>query len=235
MRQAISVFIAAGLITGSCAALAYVVRKLLRREPLVPFVERDDLDPGGVLSWIRLAVAAQRGETPQPILAWDAKQFWSDVCLGTVAFFAAFLPVILVHAFLQQFVEYEHPVIKELQSNRSLGLFLRLAVVTVLFAPLLEELLFRNLLQGMLEVSERLIVRRLGADQRWIFGSVPIFLSSLAFATAHWDQGAAPAPLLLFALVLGYLYFQTHRLTPSVIAHSLLNGFTMLQLWFLET
>ena len=62
--------------------------------------------------------------------------------------------------------------------------------------------------------------------QYWL----PVAASALIFALAHFGQGAAPIPLFLFALALGYLYRRTGRITPCIIAHVALNGFSMF--WF---
>ncbi len=40
-----------------------------------------------------------------------------------------------------------------------------------------------------------------------------------------------PVPLFFFALVLGTLYYRTHRLAPSVVTHAALNATTLLLLW----
>ncbi len=64
-----------------------------------------------------------------------------------------------------------------------------------------------------------------GARSAW-----PIVLSSLVFALVHLGNGPSPVPLFFFALVLGYLYRQTHRLWPSVIAHASLNALSTLML-----
>jgi hypothetical protein len=59
----------------------------------------------------------------------------------------------------------------------------------------------------------------------------PVALSSLLFAMTHWGQGLAPIPLFFFAAILGYVYQRTHRLWPSLVAHSLLNAGSMAILW----
>lgn len=55
-------------------------------------------------------------------------------------------------------------------------------------------------------------------------GWAPILGSSLLFAIAHFDQGTAPAPLFLFAVIVGYLYQRTHRITPGIVAHMAFNA-----------
>ncbi len=61
-------------------------------------------------------------------------------------------------------------------------------------------------------------------------GTVPTILSSGVFAIMHSGQGPAPIPLFVFALCLGYLYRQTHRLLPSLVVHFCLNALSMLML-----
>ncbi|MCH8047083.1 MAG: CPBP family intramembrane metalloprotease, partial [Planctomycetes bacterium] len=60
---------------------------------------------------------------------------------------------------------------------------------------------------------------------------VPICISSLIFAMLHIGQGAAPIPLFVLALGLGYLYWRTGQLLPCIIVHMLLNGTSMALLW----
>lgn len=58
----------------------------------------------------------------------------------------------------------------------------------------------------------------------------PIVVSAAIFGLAHLGQGPAPIPLFLFGLALGYLYRKTGSITPCIILHMLLNGFSMF--WF---
>jgi membrane protease YdiL (CAAX protease family) len=43
----------------------------------------------------------------------------------------------------------------------------------------------------------------------------------------------APDPVALFilALVLGTLYYRTHRIVPSIVTHAAFNATTLLLLW----
>lgn len=63
------------------------------------------------------------------------------------------------------------------------------------------------------------------------FGLIPIMTSSLLFGLAHFGYGPDPIPLFLLAVMLGYVYYRTHSIVPSIIAHALFNSFTMLVLW----
>jgi membrane protease YdiL (CAAX protease family) len=66
------------------------------------------------------------------------------------------------------------------------------------------------------------------------FGVVPIFVSSLLFAFAHFGYGPEPVPLFFLAIVLGYVYQRTHRILPSIMTHALFNAFAMFILWRLQ-
>lgn len=59
---------------------------------------------------------------------------------------------------------------------------------------------------------------------------MPMIVSAAVFALAHVGQGAAPVPLFVFGLALGYLYRQTGSLWPCIVLHMGLNGFSMF--WF---
>jgi membrane protease YdiL (CAAX protease family) len=62
-------------------------------------------------------------------------------------------------------------------------------------------------------------------------GWLPILVSSLLFALAHFGVGPDPIPLFLLALVLGYTYQRTHRIVPCMLAHALFNSLTLVALW----
>jgi len=56
----------------------------------------------------------------------------------------------------------------------------------------------------------------------------PVIVASLIFAMMHLGQGAAPIPLFLLSLSLGYLYRQTGSLIPCIVLHMILNSLTLL-------
>jgi len=86
------------------------------------------------------------------------------------------------------------------------------ALLLVVGAPLVEELLFRGLIQGA-------FTRRLGATPA-------IFVTALIFCFAHVLNEGPVAPFVLFppALILGYLRHRYGRLAPGMIAHATFNG-----------
>ena len=62
-------------------------------------------------------------------------------------------------------------------------------------------------------------------------GWLPILVSSLLFALAHFGIGPDPIPLFFLAIVLGYTYQRTHRIVPCMVTHALFNSLTLIALW----
>jgi membrane protease YdiL (CAAX protease family) len=85
-------------------------------------------------------------------------------------------------------------------------------VLTVIGAPLVEELFFRGLVQGAFS-------RRVGPV-------AAIFVTAIIFSFAHvLSEGlAAPVQLFPMAVVLGYLRYKTGRLAAGMVAHATFNA-----------
>jgi membrane protease YdiL (CAAX protease family) len=64
----------------------------------------------------------------------------------------------------------------------------------------------------------------------WITDVIPIAACAALFALMHLSHGPDFIPLFFLALGLGYLYRRTHRITPSLVVHFLLNLTSMLAL-----
>lgn len=146
---------------------------------------------------------------------------------GLVATIWILTPVLLVNLIVVQFVKYEHSVMDLLSDENAFATYLALMLSTAVLTPVFEELLFRGLLQGGLQRF---------ADQReydapgttWNPRSVwPVALASILFALAHFGQGAAPIPLFLLSIGLGFLYQSCGSLVPCILVHMLLNGTTL--------
>ena len=59
----------------------------------------------------------------------------------------------------------------------------------------------------------------------------PIYLLQFVLTSLWPNIVPDPIPLFFFALVLGFLYYRTHRLLPSIVLHMALNGATLLLYW----
>ncbi len=215
----------------------------------------------------------------------------SDFADGLKMFLLLAVPVLSLQLILVQFFPPSHPIIDLLKENPSVDFFFASLLTAVIAAPIVEEVIFRMLIQGWLESlalqrqtaaadgsntritglqfllglrftpPEAAMIASLSGDThsteeasnplapqaptsdlepvdhpndsqtvtirpaRW-----PIFVTSALFALAHFGHSSDPIPLFLFALGLGYLYRQTHRLWPCIVVHMLLNSFSMVQL-----
>ncbi|HUY34814.1 MAG TPA: CPBP family intramembrane glutamic endopeptidase [Pirellulales bacterium] len=186
--------------------------------------------------WIRRRRRAEWAD-----LGFDRSRLSADVRLGLAAFAVVSVPIYAMQAGLTQLTTpSEHPIVKAWQATSEPGWGLRLSSLfsAVLVAPLAEEFLFRVVLQGWLESLENdswmqangpsiagAAIRSTPTRRRWS----PVVLSSAIFALIHLPHGVVP--LFFFALALGYLYQQTHRLWPSMVVHLCLNACTMAMLW----
>ena len=89
-------------------------------------------------------------------------------------------------------VDADHPVVELLRGDFSIQTFLLCVLVAVVVAPIVEEFLFRLLLQGWLEAVELRLRRPPSALRRLIPGLGPVLLASLLFAAMHFRQPALP-------------------------------------------
>lgn len=148
-----------------------------------------------------------------------------DIWLGLKASILVLPAVLLLSGLIHSIFPYSHPVLDLLQQVDSVWGFAALFVATALVTPLVEEFLFRVLLQGGLQASwDAPETDEPGYQPR---SYLPMWISSAVFALLHVGQGAAPIPLFVLALALGYLYRQTGRITAPLVVHMVLNSLTL--------
>jgi membrane protease YdiL (CAAX protease family) len=114
--------------------------------------------------------------------------------------------------------ELGHDMLKMFTESRSPMVFLLLCLATLVLAPLLEECLYRGLVQTAL-------LGVLGSSQRWLV----VLIAAGIFAAIHvgavtWH--ALPG-LLVLGVILGYLYERTGSLWPGIVVHAGFNGFNV--------
>jgi membrane protease YdiL (CAAX protease family) len=95
-----------------------------------------------------------------------------------------------------------------------------LVLITVVFAPVIEELFFRGLLLRSIE-------KRFGP--RWA-----LWASAIVFAAVHLQPLQFPA-LVMIGLVLGWLTLRNGRLGPSIWAHVAFNATATITLLVTES
>lgn len=175
-------------------------------------------------------------------IGWSFRR--GDLSLGLLWSLLLIPPTLAVNFLVSMMVPYQHNVLDTLKIETS-GIAIALVFFsTAVMTPIAEELMFRGLLQSALtRIASVLQVRREFADKKtseqseqaienWkLLQSTdanvpawPIYASSGTFALMHFGQGAAPIPLFIFALGLGWLYHRTGRLWPSIIVHVMLNA-----------
>ncbi len=159
----------------------------------------------------------------------------TDLALGLAGLVVALPAVQIVYQVLKQWADPTQLRRNELFNileDEGQGIVLLQAVVAaVIMAPLVEEFVFRGLLQGYLQKIE--------ARQRWqqIFpglpaGLMPNIIASVLFAAAHGAVYPDRPALFVLGLMLGWLYWKTGRLWASIFLHLIFNGM-MLILFFL--
>ena len=92
---------------------------------------------------------------------------------------------------------------------------LLIIIMTVVLAPLSEELLFRGLIQSSL---------RRFLKSPW----AAIVVTSVLFGVVHLPLWSALLPLAVFGVLLGYSYERTGKLLPAIVAHAVFNAANIL-------
>lgn len=154
-----------------------------------------------------------------------------DLCWGVVGLFAA-VPLVMGSIMMVQVVSallgHEAPVIGHdmlnmlIESDSALGSAL-IIISAVLIAPVLEEVIFRGLMQSVL-------VEWFGQSMRWGV----VLVTATVFALVH--VGSVPPAamaqvifgLLVFGVILGWLYERTGSLWPSIIVHIGFNALNVI-------
>ena len=103
-----------------------------------------------------------------------------------------------------------HQELELLTKYPDIGLRVLIAVIAIVIAPLLEELMFRGLLQTML---------RSYLKNAWI----SIVLTSVFFSAVHGNVGHWLA-LFVLAVCLGYSYEKSGSLLRPIFIHALFNA-----------
>lgn len=142
-----------------------------------------------------------------------------------------FLMLFVTLVIIAQFGNNEVPVhdtLEKLQNNPNGRQAILLAVSPILVVPLLEEILFRGLIQCLLIRSVSQLQNKLkqtvsptiSPSARWI----GIVLAAIIFSTYHANWQHWPA-LFVLALCMGYSYEKQGNLLVPILMHS---GFNLL-------
>lgn len=226
----LAIYILASLVLGFAAVVITLVRS--------PNLSQDQLTAdltnsaalivaGGVVSLLAFGVwpyVVSRWKGFRSLKADFAYWFrWIDLLIGLGAAIVAFLLLGLLNVAQEAYNRATNSNVQTtsnsgfLDANRRSWVYLVLAVVVAVVAPLVEELFFRGLTYSALA-------------KRWnpaaaVIGSTVLF-AVLHFQTDDTFVGGVllVANIFLVGLVLGLLRFWTGRCGAGVVAHVLFNG-----------
>lgn len=163
-------------------------------------------------------------------------------------FFAAFINLLTVWPLLiaaitltiffgkliwgQDYQLQQHQELEMLTEYSQLSLRIMIFIVAVVMAPLLEEMLFRGLVQTMLVSRISYVLCRVSSDEQPATSNAlgawfAIAISSGLFAIIHADAGHWPA-LFVLGVCLGYSYEKSGSLFRPVFIHSLFNAISLI-------
>jgi membrane protease YdiL (CAAX protease family) len=169
---------------------------------------------------------------------WKSKSasqtYGRDLQMSFFAWCLAFPTVLFVNQLLEDFLYHvigieqipDQIAVRFIKMTAEYPFYFFLAITAVvILAPLIEEFLFRGLLQSFIR-------KHLGAKQA-------IVITALCFSCFHLSlaQGFGNIPIVssLFplALFLGFLYERQRSLLSSIGLHSLFNALSILNLYFM--
>jgi uncharacterized protein len=164
----------------------------------------------------------------------ERSSFFQDIRFAFLSFIVAFPLVIFINEILDLFLSHffhfqelpDQLAVHFLKKTFEYPRYFFLSVVTiVVFAPMLEEVLFRGFLQSFIR-------QHLGPKSA-------ILITSLCFSFFHYspEQGLSNLSIIgsLFplALFLGFVYERQGSLFASMALHSFFNTINVLNLYFL--
>jgi len=162
------------------------------------------------------------------------QSYGQDLRISLFAWFLSFPVVLFINQLLEDFlykvIGIEHIpdqiAVRFVKMTAEYPFYFFLAITAVvIFAPIIEEFLFRGLLQSFIR-------KHLGSKQA-------IFITAVCFSFFHFspEQGFANIPIVasLFplALFLGFIYERQRSLMASIGLHSLFNLLSIINLYFM--
>ncbi len=160
-----------------------------------------------LLGWLHVVGGMRLQELCPDRFAW-----WTDLKIGLWGLFASLLPVWIVSASIMPIRTEKdgHPFIQALIEGADPATQAWIALAVLVVAPLIEELLFRVILQGWL--------------QDHVSPVAAVVAVAVGFAAVHSASWPDPLPLIPLSLVLGYIYYRRRSSLANVVMHALFNG-----------
>lgn len=169
---------------------------------------------------------------------------WKDGIVSGLKAFCMWVPLVwAVQNILVEFIEYSHPSFERIKGSGELYTLIDVWITAVVVAPILEEILFRGVLQAWLQRFRRETLQNPNPliaggpdlnpttdgsayDKPRIHVS-SILITSILFGLAHFSHGPAPYSLFVLSLGLGFVYQRTGNIIACITMHMALNFITM--------
>lgn len=141
---------------------------------------------------------------------------WSDLVWGPLTWLLAFSAVVAIGVVLTPFPELQGSNTDVLAEDPSASTIAAMVLVAIVAAPVLEELLFRGLLQGALLSA--------------LPPGAAIAVQSLAFGMVHLqpDEGLGNIGLVVTLGAVGAAFgvaaYRARRLGPAIVGHAIFNA-----------
>jgi membrane protease YdiL (CAAX protease family) len=147
-------------------------------------------------------------------------------CIDLLAVWPIVLAAIVITVYLgkrlmgEQFEIPQHVGLELITESGSLALRILIVVLAVVIAPVVEEMLFRGLIQTTL---------RSYSGRPWLSIAVAAALfASMHLDFQHWEYVTHLPALFILAMGLGYAYEHSGSLFRPIFMHALFNGITIL-------
>jgi membrane protease YdiL (CAAX protease family) len=176
----------------------------------------------GLISFLFLWWWSQEGNNPAGVLRFRGSVWYQ---LGAALMgFGIYLPIMLLSLFVTIWLspalpsEQTHPLAERSFDEMGFGMALWMVLLAVVFAPVVEEVLFRGVLfQVLWQRTGRVWLSALVSG--FLFGIIhPQFLGGILSVT-------------LLGITLAMVYAHTRSLLPCIVIHALNNAMATLVLW----
>jgi len=159
-----------------------------------------------------LLIQAHRSSMSE--FGFDLRHWRQQLADGALGFLASGLPTVAALLLITPLRKpgTEHTYFKILDANPGLATIAWIGLAVIVLAPLIEELLYRVILQGFLQTR---------TSPAWAIG-----LSSVTFAAVHGFPNSLA--LLPLSVILGYVYYRRHSYLSVVVLHALFNGWNLI-------
>lgn len=156
---------------------------------------------------------------PVRVIVGEKGPLWSHLLWGAGTYFLNWPLIVLLGALMTRLLPDlpppSHEALTQLAQARDPLTVLALFFVAAIYAPIVEELMFRGVLFPAISQATKRV---------WL----GVLVSSLVFALIHQQGPVAWPSLALIGATAAWVTYRTGSLIPAIIMHALHNGTTLL-------